>query len=248
MTKQQIDFHQFLLDKFLAKRKRNPSYSLRAYARDLDLPPGRLSEIINKKRLPTSKMINKIADNLLLSPNAKAAFIANNKSKESKTSTRYRYVSEDEFRTVSEWYHFAIFNLISTRNFESDPRWISGRLGISTVEVQNAVQRLERLGLIQMKETGWSRTNTSITTSHDLISSALKKAHLQILEMAALSLNSTPIEKRDMTSISMPISLSDMKAAKEMIKKFRRQFCQKFETELGDEVYTLNIQFFPLSK
>ncbi len=63
-----------LLKKELDSRKsRNPNYSLRSFARSLDISPSRLSEILSGQRM-SMKTANKIATKLKLNENAKAEF------------------------------------------------------------------------------------------------------------------------------------------------------------------------------
>ena len=63
-----------LLKKELDSRKsRNPNYSLRSFARSLDVSPSRLSEILSGQRM-SLKMANKIATKLKLNEKTKAEF------------------------------------------------------------------------------------------------------------------------------------------------------------------------------
>ena len=52
-----IDFRQILLDGFLKKKKINPSYSIRAYARDLDCCHSLLSKVLKNTFKPSARLI-----------------------------------------------------------------------------------------------------------------------------------------------------------------------------------------------
>lgn len=56
---------------FKKKQGRNPSYSLRAYARDLGISPGRLSVILNNKDQPGQRFLDCITRSKILSQTEK---------------------------------------------------------------------------------------------------------------------------------------------------------------------------------
>jgi transcriptional regulator with XRE-family HTH domain len=58
----------YLAQELLRRKERNPSYSLRSFARDLRLSPSCVSEILNNKRSPSPKNVRKIAEKLALDP------------------------------------------------------------------------------------------------------------------------------------------------------------------------------------
>ena len=61
-------FRFFLQQEFFQRQRRNPRYSLRAFARDLELSPSTLSEILNGRHRPQAATIGKICQRLSLAP------------------------------------------------------------------------------------------------------------------------------------------------------------------------------------
>ena len=59
-------------------------------------------------------------------------------------------LADDAARVIAEWYHYAILELTRLENIKPDSRWIARVLGITTDEVNLAVTRLLRLGLLEM--------------------------------------------------------------------------------------------------
>ena len=254
-----------LQEEFNRRKARNRSYSLRAFARTLGLPPGRLSEIFSDKRPLTPKLGEKISASLGLSPDSKKRFLE--KVKEARTErsswrkieqgsaeapasihSDFEQLSEDSFRVLADWYHFAVFVLIETDDFDPSISWIAKRLGISTIEARSGIERLARLGLIEEKRKTWVTTRKNLTTSHEVSSSALKHSHRQDLERAILSLEEVPIQLRDITSVTMSIDPAKLPEAKKMITSFRRKLCKYLESGKKKEVYNLNLQLIPISK
>ncbi|MEK2688110.1 hypothetical protein [Bdellovibrio sp. GT3] len=69
------NYRDFILRELEKRQKKNPSYSLRAFARDLEMPSSRLSEILNRKMgLSEARAIN-LAERLNLTQPEKEYFI-----------------------------------------------------------------------------------------------------------------------------------------------------------------------------
>src|SRR5579862_226766 len=68
--------YQHYLKEELARRcEKNPSYSLRAFAKACHLSPGELSQVLSGKRIPSYKVAQKILAGLDLSPQEKSQFL-----------------------------------------------------------------------------------------------------------------------------------------------------------------------------
>jgi uncharacterized protein (TIGR02147 family) len=243
---------EWLRWEYSQRRGRNSSYSLRAFARHLSLSSGALSEIFVKKRPLTVKQGDKIAARLGYSPNERLVFLGAIRALHAPEvvpviDKPFTEVTEQAFRIVSDWYHYAIRELVETVGFKSDPRWIAERLGISVTEVKGALTRLEKTGLIEKNNLSW-KTSQSVTTHHDVPSHAQRHFHRQSLDRVKSALDEVPLELRDITAITMAIDVSKLNTAKEEIKKFRRRLSQILEQGRKTEVYQLNIQLIPLTR
>lgn len=254
----------WLQEEFNRRRSKNPSYSLRAFANYLKLPPGRLSQILSDKRALTPNLGKKISDRLCLDPLTKQKFLSCiKKQKEKKNATKlankvnipnehdteFQPLDMDTFYLIADRHHFALLSLIQTDDFKNDSKWIAKRLNISVIQVRCSLERLQRLNLIKNEKNQLKlTTQKGLTTSHDIGSSALRKSHHQALDQAKISLDQDPVETRDFTSITMAIDPNKLPIAKEMIKVFRRKLCKFLESENRKEVYDLNIQLLPLTK
>ncbi len=72
-----VDIVEWLRAEFLKRKEKNQRFSLRAFARQLDIHPGRLSEIFSRKRMVTEKLFNKLTDKLNL-PSEETEMLRNN--------------------------------------------------------------------------------------------------------------------------------------------------------------------------
>ena len=244
----------WLRREYLKRRNKNVAFSLRAFARVLKVPSGRLSEIFSGKRKLTIQLAESIAQRLGMSPQEKERFLKSLPQNGVRNRTwtpvdnAYKQLSIDTFCVISDWYHYATLSLLELRDFDPSPKSIATRLGISVVEARAAIERLLRLELIARKGNSLVRTETSLTTTHDIVSSRLRRFHRQTLEKAIRSLEDIPLESRDITSITMAIDANKLPAAKRMISRFRRRMAGFLESGERTAVYTLNVQLFPLMK
>lgn len=237
--------------------------SLRAFARFLQIPPSRLSEIFSGKRQLSLPMAEHISKRLGLDPKTQSEFISSVlKGKRKKYSPRrraspldrtdpeYKQLTLDAFHVIADWYHFAILNLRDCDDFRPNETWIAKRLNIGIGEVRLALTRFERLGLIECKNDGsWVRTHANLTTTHDVRSAGLRKGHRGILQRAIESIESVDISQRDITNMTMAINPGKLPEAKKMLARFRKKFAKFLEQDAGrTEVYTLAMQLFPLTE
>lgn len=237
---------------FLERCRANEQYSLRAFARSLKVPASSLSEIINEKRPMTKTLQKKIGTALLMTEEQIAAFGAIEKARTPQESLEadYRQLALDSFYIISEWYHYGILQLIKIKNFKNDPKWIAKRLSIRSDEVELAIERLKRIGIIEETD-GALIDVTNGHTSHlksDFTNEQLRSFQIIALEKSITALKTIPIELRDNTSMTMAISKKSLPFAKEEIKKFRRKLTKKLESFAEpDEVYQLAISLTPLT-
>jgi uncharacterized protein (TIGR02147 family) len=247
------DFRMRLQQELVERCSKNPMYSLRAFAKSLGIAPSALSAILNKKRPLTKKMVQRLAVNLGLSSKEIETFqkLYINKKTDEMLMTDFQQLALDTFAIIGDWYHYAILELIRLKNFDSDPKWMAQRLGITKSEVNFAIERLHRVGLLKVIEKNGTRSyqsgNATNINGH-LTSGASKRLQKQLLEKSMRALEELPIEVRNHTSITVAINSKSLEEAKEKIKNFRRHLCAFFEQDKNpNEVYQLQISLYPLT-
>jgi uncharacterized protein (TIGR02147 family) len=246
-----------LQNTFAERCRSNEQYSLRAYAKSLNVPVSSLSEIMNEKRPLTKNLRDKIGLALNMSQEQIENFDVqehgnSKKSAQERIDADYRQIALDSFYIISEWHHYGILQLIRTKEFKNNPKWIASRLNIETDNARVAIERLIRVGVIEIQKDGTLKDVTMGKTSHlksDFTNEQLKNFQIKALEKAIHSIKEVPIELRDNTTMTMAISKKALPFAKEEIKKFRRQLTKKLEAfDEPDEVYQLAIGLNPLTK
>ncbi|WP_415063257.1 TIGR02147 family protein [Bdellovibrio sp.] len=240
----------FLLDVLEQRRERNPRYSMRAFARDLGLSPGRLSDFLSGRRVPGKQLTLRIISSLDLKHEEAQKLmhlIERHKMLHAESGGAYQ-LNEDQFSMIADREHFAILNLMKTDNYVPKISWIAKRLGFSEVMVAGALHRLERLGLVAKEQGLYQPVHKAVTTTHDIPSAGIREHHRQILTHTMNSLFHDDTKLRDITSMGIPVNPEKLEEAKKIIRDFRRKIANLLEDGKKTEVYYLNVQLVPATR
>lgn len=259
-------YRQVLARELEDRCQRNPRYSLRAYARDLGLQPGKLSEILRARCGLSGSLAGILADRLKLSPTEKRHFVAMVESEHARSPLRRQQAVEElktieaqhgfseiemeSFRVISDWQHLAIHELFLTKDFPGTILAVAQRLNLTEAQATEAMERLKIVGLLKQSPSGiWTREDVSLGLSKGLPSRETRRHHRQLLEKAMGSLETSPVEERDFSSLTLAVPEALLPKVREMIKEFRRRLNREVEEAAQkDRVYCLNVNFFPLDE
>lgn len=251
----QAAIQHLLQKKFSALQSANPRYSLRAFARKTGLNPGALSGILNGKRNVSTKLIQRIAERLLLDPQERSELYAHFRITDLRASagpteeSDYRILTAAQFKVVSEWQHSAVLSLMRTAGFQSEVPWISERLGLTPARVRDVIQRLIEGGMIEMTSGGsLVRVSPKYRSTDDVADIGLRRSHEQSLDLARRSLEQDPVSERDHTWVMFAMDPKKLSMAKEKIRRFQDELAELVEAGDSTEVYRLSMHFFPLTQ
>lgn len=252
MTVKHKSFRHFLQFEFARRCKKNESYSLRAFAKFLNLDPSRLSKILKGQRPISKKLAIEIGPRLNLSLNEIIFYLEKEKGKTEKVDTDFKEISIDHFEIITDPLHYSILEALKFNDFNYTKTYLCKKLKKPMQEISDAVERLQRVKLLEILPTGeWIDCSEGFSTHviSDLITSSAHKRYQQlILEKAIDTLYSVDITQRDHSSMMMATNKKKVLAAKEMIKNFRRELCIFLEdTNEKDTIYQLGTALFPLS-
>jgi len=239
-----------LLKEFANRQAKNPLYSLRAFARDLGIGSTSLSDNLASKRQLSKTNLKKVSERLSLSPIQSKLLFDELKGVRTKSDVEANrlLIEEDSFRLIADWYYFAILSLSKLSSNRASVSWISSRIGISGKTVKEALDRLIRLNLIEVKKGKMIRTSEPISTTRDVSSIAIRKHHQGNLDRAEKSLLNDEISKREFSSVTMAINPSKLPEAKNLLMNTKRRISKLLESKNASEVYTLSFQLFPLTR
>lgn len=248
-TPQQTDFRAFLQTELIRRSRANPSYSLRAFARTLELEPSRLSKMLRGQRPINEDLVEKLGLRLGLPLKE----IRQYQQPERKPETPvFRQLPFDAFEIIEDSRHDLLLELMKLKGFKTDPKWIARKLGSPLPETRALVERLERMGLLEIQSDGsWKDLSEGFSSWHPgdhLTSVAHKRAQHQALTRAQNAIETQPIETRDQSTMMMATSPEKILAAKAMIRDFRRELCAFLEdSENKTAVYQLSVSLFSLT-
>jgi uncharacterized protein (TIGR02147 family) len=225
-----------------------------------------LSKVLSGKRGINQNLIRKASDRLNLDPVTVETFVRmhpekNRANTESPAPNpeidelKFKQLTMDAFQVIADWHHFAILELINLNDFVPDLKWVAKRLNINPIEASSAIERLERLEMLEIRQDGsWVNTSGNNTTvGGPYTAAALRKMQKQILEQAITAMEEVPAENRDQSAMTMAVDMRRLPEAKERIKKFRRELCAFLEASddpkaVKTEVCQLTISVFPVTR
>lgn len=250
-----LDYRDLLFKRFESLKAKDPQLSIRRWADQLDINPGTLSAILNKKRHLPLKTFQKMKTKLNLN-SAEAQLVIDslfqekihNYSFEKRTRDAFELQSDTHYKVMAEWEHYAVLYLFDLKNFEWDTDWISKKLGLSQERTIEVMDNLLKLHLIRQKSIrSAERTHAHINTSNDIRSQAIQAGHRNRLQKATSSL-SLPVTQREFQAHTFAIKNKHLPLLKEMIREFVTQIETETTSLEGDTLMQLNIQLFPLTQ
>lgn len=260
------DYRLILREEFDQRMRRRPNYSLRAFARDLELSASLLSDILNKLANMSPTRARAVAQKLgfdadreawfadLVTAQAARSKLQRQAAKErlAKRERRSQFSKQDldHHEFLIDWRHAALYALIDTRDFSDDPAFIAKRLGVDEKTAAELWERLMRLGVVEKVADRWKIREDVLSFDSEVPSAAIQNSHRKLLEKAAASLGRQAPAQREFGATTFSIAYRDLPRAKAMLREFQQHFVQELSLHSAepeaDDVYCLSLQFFSL--
>jgi len=247
-----LPFRAALRRELAARCGRNPQYSLRSFAAHLGIDNATLSQLLRGKRPLTARTIETLGTALGFDAAAIATFQETEKLPHPAAAAEEsaRRLAADAAIATADWWHEAILELVRLEDFRPDSRWIARVLDLSVDDVNVALQRLVRLGLLEMQGERWvDRSGPLASAFEDLGVSALERLWREVATLAASSVAERLRGDQDHTAITIAVDSRRIPAAIERISRFRRELIELLEDPGDrDDVYRLEIRLYPVTK
>lgn len=234
---------ELLREQFELRKAKNSKYSIRSFANFLDIDQSLLTKVMNGQRSLSFEKTERCLEVLGITDTQK---YLNKKFRK----INFKTLEEATFEMISEWYYFAVLELFNLENFKVNPESVSKKMGFPLEQSFEILNRLEEYKFIDKDGDNYAilSHNTS-WASFDTTSEARRTHQKNLLQKSIETIDEVPVDLRDHSSITLAINKSEMPAFKETIKEVRRQLMETFQKKEGyDEVYQIQISFFPLSK
>lgn len=248
-------FHISLLEReLLLRQERSPLYSLRAFARDMNVHPSTLSLALKGKRNIPLAQASFIAQELNLNPEERTLFVESNQGFNRLDLIKIQsheqkfILDETHDKIVKEWEHLVVLELFNIKSFKASVAEVSSKLDITLDRATEVLENLIECDLLTADENGVYPTHKkSVRTSEDVPSEVIRQSHFESLEFGKKKLENIPVEMRDFSKIVMSFDKNNISEAKAIIREFRRKMDAFSKSGNHDEVFQLAIQFYPMT-
>jgi uncharacterized protein (TIGR02147 family) len=230
--------------------------------------PNYLRLVAQGKRNLTAESIGKISQTFELSAEESRFFrqlVLFNQAKTHESRKIYldELLSSRSYRNVypvrsaqleyySKWYYVVIREMVSLKDFKEDVAWIANRIvpRISEKDAEEALKKLQRLGLIERDESGkLCVTRRLLTPEGKLGAASLKEFHRNVIRKAADAIDLFPGEEREISSVTVSVDQATAAQMRSLIVEFRKRMLGLVQdVESPEEVFQFNLQFFPMTK
>lgn len=239
---------EFLISQFQIRKNRNQRFSQGAFARQLGINSGRVAQYFSGKRAITKSAAVKFSEKLGLDEEQKDYFVHLCEiDKRNRKAPMPELIENDKLSLLVEWHHLAVFYLILTKDFVLDHAWMARRLNIPEELVTASMERLERVGLIEIVDGKVFPKRGAFTTPTGIPNKFLEMSHKDIFRYMESNMSQLPLHRRDVSSITLAIDDSKLDEARELVRSFRRKLADLMSEGKKNQVYTINIQLFPLT-
>lgn len=259
----------YLRDQYEERKRKNASFSIRSWAKMLQLKHhNSLFEMLNGKRKISPKIIPNLIKNLKLDRNEAAYLYQLTNLQRSKSMEEKEIILEkissmtkekklpakliDSFKMLQDPIHIIITELSSLKDFSSDPKWIKKKLGFNTSiqEIEAVIERLISFGLMKRDENGnLVKTNEHTYTKCDVLDLGIQAYHVSVMNLASKAIKNQLLEDREYNAFCVNIQKHRLPEIKKFIRDFTFDFIAEFEAKngTGTDTYQLNTQFFNLT-
>lgn len=261
-------YPRILHHEFTKRVEKNPRYSLRAFAKFLEISPARLSNVLSGKKGLSEGAARGIATILGFDQEQSDFFCALVNS----THARSKAVREEYQKVVAVFvkkYH-TLFMQVNVFEAISDVRHlvllqilkiekVAAPLQISllkqgkdeaTIELQSQmIERMVQLGMIEVRDGFFHVIHESFAGPDQVSSEVIRKFHHQVLDQAKSAIDRESIDNRDSFFLMMPFQEKNVPEVRQKIRTFVDSLIDQYgDRSKADSVYGLSSQFFPFER
>lgn len=255
----------FLKAELDARAEKNPSFSLRSFAKELGLSPAYLSQLIGKKKHLSAERRLEVARRLGLDARGMRYFYILTLLEQANSpeiqmalqkqlhDLQHSYedlsIDAEHFKAIADWYHIAILEMTFLDDFDGTPAALAERLGISELTAVEALVRLERLNLIERDADGRAvKSNANHLFRATQRNTAFATFLRQMMDLAWQAMDHQPLKDRIVMSQTFCINDEQLEEAKEVTRQYMQRMAGLFDTaKRKTRTYQLNVQFFNLT-
>ena len=258
---------EFLKDSISEKKRLEANFSIRRFSKQIDFGShAYLVMILRGKRALTLKQVPSLSLGLGLNNDERIYLqtliqLDNAKSDEERDlcklwlndlnpKNEYKIVEVEHYHLIANWVHMAILTLAKIEGAVITAENVHTLIHqkVTIPEIRFAIERLLNLGLLNEVEGKLVPTQNCVRTKDDISSKGAREYHKQVSKLAVDALEEQDPSIREFQAFAVTVPEGKIQLAKDLIRKFRKQFALVMESEPGHEVYQCNLQFFRLAE
>lgn len=261
------NYRRFLEDSYKAKKTLDAKFSFRYFAAAAGFSSSNyLKLVMQGQRNLTDDSAKKVARAFELNIEESKFFqslVAFNQAKTADQRQFYAHqllgsrklkkmfpLRQTQYEYYAHWYNIVIRELVGTAGFKEDANWIAKKVvpQITPAQARKALDTLLTLQLIKHDDNGHLvQSEAHLATPDEVTSSSVAMFHKEMMKKASDALDLFPREKREFSSVALPMTKDTAKKVKELMQTFRKGIVEIASQESdANIVYYLNLQLFPL--
>lgn len=248
MAHWQDEFLNLLREYYQKQKRKNPRYSMRALARNLNIAPGPASALIKGSKVwnISEDWALRVLAKMNLKPTERKRILALMKFHSSTTQTKP--IEDLSGLAVEHWAYWPILCCFDVPDLADSPQKISKKLGIKKADVDTIVQDLlRRRFLIKSTDGSIKRPSEYLATTDDISSETIRLLHKSNLDLAKKALEKFPVLQREFQTITVAGSSEAVQEIKKEIRDFTDRLAHILNRDQGnDQVFRLSVQLFPM--
>jgi len=264
-----VNFRRFLRAWYKAKKKQNPRFSHRLFARLAGLrSPSALAHVVSGRRNLSPSTVEAFTKALKLDEEEAVFFAAlvqmdqgptprlRERARAEVTSTRLLRAARRRAAALdpalSRWQCAAVLELARHPRFRPQPRWIARHLrpAISPDEAAEVLALLTDRGLLREGGDGRLQAEAVVLTAGGASPHALTH-HRELVDLAAAALTALPADARCFLGLTLSVPASALPALQREMDALARRALRLCVEARGQEpaatVCQLNLHLFPLT-
>lgn len=223
------DHRVYLREELQLRQSRRPQYSMRAFARDLEMSPSFLCEFLAGRQGLSKERVLWVSKKLNLSNEqcdhfwdlVESKFGRTSEAKKAaefrvlqKTKNEQNHLSLERFHVIADWYHFPLLEILGLNKRVYTHKELAEILGITENNIEAALGRMKSVGLIEEEFTEFGTAKYRVKSEYTMAgdegeSRAIQIAHQQFLNKQALFVETKPLSERENLDVTFRLTQAE---------------------------------------
>ncbi len=250
-----MNVQTFLNNEFKKRKHKNARFSLRSFARLLEIDATTLGRILKGQGLPSRESVERFASKLRLSQEEQRELIvafqaSKEEQKKEQKSKSFSPIDDGVFEDYFEWYYPIILEALRAPTTRAKLSILLDKYQVSKQALDEALNHLVNLNLIKLNaENEYVKAGFGSTTVHIPTTSAKRKEiQKKYLELAIKAIDEVPFNQRENTTLTVALNKEEMHKISQIMQAARARIGRLSEKKKDkcDSVYNITMAIYPI--